>query len=210
MAKAASRDGVTADLKPVDFKKGLDIIRNRIKAKKDHVSSTNGEISALWDQFEKLGINKKGGRIFLSLDGLEVSERNDVLRTLNKLAEAAGWDTAGDMVDKAEGKSNVVEMPKPGKGKEKAGDTPPADDSDLVGEDEDIDPNAPIDPAKFKAVMVDYLIDETVGIDEAGGYVIANRLFEDRNEKKSLTRTYAIELMQAEIDTWPVEGEGAE
>src|SRR5690606_24468949 len=116
-----------------------------IKAKKDHVSSTNGEISALWDQVEKLGINKRGARIFLTLDGMEDYERKDVLRTIQKMAAEAGWDESGDMVDKAEG-NNVVKMPAPadpkGKGKGKAKDEPappPADDSDLA--DLEIDPN---------------------------------------------------------------------
>jgi hypothetical protein len=204
MAKAASRDGVAADLKPVEYKKGVDIIRNRIKAKKDHVSSTNGEISALWDQVEKLGINKKGAKIFLSLDGMEDHERKDVLRTVNQMAKEAGWDEGGDMVDKLEG-TNVVTMPTPGGKKGKAKDeekpAPPADDSDLAGDD--ADPNAPIEPATFKSAIVDFLQEESEGLDNAEAYVIANRLYDERDTTKPLTHNLAIELAQAEIDTWP-------
>jgi hypothetical protein len=206
MAKAASREGVANDLKPVDYKKGLNLIQNRIKAKKDHVSSTNGEISGLWDEVEKLGINKKGARIFMSLDGLELSERNDILRTLDNLSVAAGWGPEADMVDAAEGKAGV-EMPKPAPA---AKPTPPPRGKPklaAVPSGGTPDPEEAIEPATAKADIVALLRETDEELDDAEAYVIANKVFDERDTTRALTRKYAAELAQAEIDSWPEETE---
>lgn len=191
MANQASKEAIAASIAPTDWKGGLDILRNRVKAKKDHVASTNGEISALYDQIEKKGINKKGARIFLSLDGLEDSERKDVLRTVQKLAEEAGWNNTGDMVDQAEG-NNVVEMP--GGAGAKAG--APADEA--------VDPDAKIEPATFKAAIVARIAEES-DMAEADAYVIANRIYDDltTSEKKKLSHKLAVEKADDEMQDWP-------
>jgi hypothetical protein len=75
-----------------------------IKAKKDNVSSLNGEIADIYAKVDGHKVNVKAGKIFYALDRMEEDERNDVLRSLNGLCDAAGWDEVDeDLVDQAEG-----------------------------------------------------------------------------------------------------------
>lgn len=199
MAGAASKDRVRADIEPTDFKGGLEIIRNRIVAKKGKVGEINGEISGLWDQVEKKGIHKKGARIFLTLDGLEESERRDALRTINKLAEAAGWNTSGDLVDEAEGGgADILEMPSLGRGAPGEGDEV----------ENKVDVDAKLEPAGFKSAIVD-IISDASDLSEADAYVIANRIYDDltTKEKSKLTRRLAGEKAEAEMADWPEDDE---
>jgi len=195
MANAASKERVAADIEGPDYKGTLDLLRNRIKAKKDKVSGINGEISGICDQIEREGVNRAGARVFLQLDGKEEAERRDILRTIQKLAEVAGWDKSGDLMDDAEGNGNVVEMPLGGK----AGGV--SDDGD--GE-ESTDPDAKIDPAKFKAVIVDHITDNAE-LAEADAYVVANRIYDSLTtaEKEGLTRRLAVAKADEEMEDWP-------
>lgn len=204
MANAASKDRVAADLEGPDYKGTLDLLRNRIKAKKDKVSGINGEISGIYDQIEKKGVNKAGARMFLQLDGKEEAERRDILRTIQKLAEVAGWDGSGDLVDDAEGKgaTNVVTMPKKGGG---AAAPAAGDDGD---EDGDVDADARVDPATFKSTVVNHLA-ENSDLAEADAYVIANRIYDDLTtaEKEALSRRLAVTKADEEMADWPEEEE---
>lgn len=189
MAKAATSEKVKADIAPVDFKKGLDLIRNRIAAKKNAISSANGEIAGVYKLLEDLGINKQGARIFQTLDKLEDIDRRDVMRTLNKLGEQAGWNTSADIVDLAEGKGATgVEMPAP---------------SDDDATEATIDLEAKLEPAAFKAAIVDTISSQS-DLAEADAYVLANRIFDDltTKEKKSLNLKLAGEKAEAEMADW--------
>ena len=208
MANTASKDQVQADIAPVDFKGGLEIIRNRIKAKKDSVSKVNGEISGLWDQIEKKGINKDGAKLFLRLDGLEDVERRDVLRTLRKLGEEAGWNLSADMIDQVEGGGDVLEMPSRGKAKASEGGEDADPLNDAPTDDTAVDPEAKIEPATFKAAIVGRIVDES-DLEQADAYVIANRIFDDMTsqQKKGLCHRLAVELADKEMEDWPGEDE---
>ena len=203
MANAASKEALANEGKEPDWKGALRILIDTVKAKKDRVSSINGEISAKYDVLEKEGVNKKGARMFLSLDALEASERKDVLRTIEKLGDAAGWSKGTDLVDQAEGKepsNNVLEMPKP-KGKDKAGKGASAETAE-----EEPTADSPCDPATFKATMVERFCEES-DLKEADAYVLANRVFDALDDKKkgALTRKLAHAEAEAEMDNWPEE-----
>ena len=194
MVQAASKEALANEGKETDWKGALRVINDTIKAKKDKVSSINGEISAKYDILEKDGVNKKGARMFMSLDALEESERRDVLRTLEKLGAVAGWDKSSDLVDQAEtkGDGNVVEMPKP-KGKGDVGD-PPAE----------MDGNTKIDPASWKSAFVDHVMEES-NMERQDAYVLANTVFDSMTseERADLTHTTAVKKADSEMATWP-------
>lgn len=203
MANAASKEALANEGKEPNWKGALRILVDTVKAKKDKISSINGEISAKYDVLEKDGVNKKGARIFMSLDSLEDSERRDVLRTVEKLGEVAGWTKGADLVDQAEGKegaSKVLEMPKP-KGKGKA-------DKGAAAETVEEEPTAdsPCDPATFKATMVERFCEES-DLKEADAYVLANRVFDNLSDEKkgALTRKLAHAEAETEMDNWPEE-----
>lgn len=195
MANAASKEALAAEGKETDWKGAHRVLVDTVKAKKDKVSSINGEISAKYDILEKDGVNKRGAKMFLTLDGLEGDERRDTLRTLEKLGAAAGWDNGADLVDQAEkgdaeaDKSNVLEMPK--KAKPKKGEEAPSDG------------DAKIDPAAFKAAYVDRVCEES-DMKEADAYVLANKVFDSLTtaEKGQLSHTLAVKKADEEMETW--------
>jgi hypothetical protein len=126
MADKASADRVAADMKPPNFRAAVQLIRGAIQKKKDRISGINGEISNEWAKVEGNKVNKKAGRIFMMLDKLEHDERTDIMRSLNGMIDAAGWDeSASDLVDKASG--NVVHL-------RVGGNAPASDGEDGEGE----------------------------------------------------------------------------
>jgi hypothetical protein len=102
MAERASAAGVAADMNPPKYREAVKRLRG-IVAKKAKIAGVNGEISGIYDTVEGYKVNKKAGRIFLTLDALEADERADILRSLFGLIEVAEWEPGGDMVDQAEG-----------------------------------------------------------------------------------------------------------
>lgn len=193
MVQAASKQALAAEGKETNWKAALRIIVDTIKAKKDKVSSINGEISAKYDILEKDGVNKKGARMFMSLDAMEESERRDVLRTVEKLGEQAGWDKGADLVDQAEDgkedKSNVLEMPKKGSAKKTESDG-----------------DKKIDPAAFKAAIVDRIAEES-DMKEADAYVLANQIYEELGDKEKgeLSHTLAVKKADEQMESWEEE-----
>lgn len=133
MADRATADRVSADMKPPNYRGAVQRLRT-IKAKKDRISGINGEIGGIYDAVEGFKVNKKASRIFLTLDGLEHDERQDIWRSLVGLIDSAGW-VGGDLVDAAEGgKGNIVAPDfTRGKGAPKKGET------NAAGEDVEID-----------------------------------------------------------------------
>ena len=104
MANKASAENVRADMQPPNFRAAVQRLRT-IPAKRDKISSVNGEIADIYAKVEGHKVNRKGAKIFYALDRMEPEERADVLRSLNGLCDAAGWDeTDEDLVDQAEGK----------------------------------------------------------------------------------------------------------
>lgn len=103
MAHKATSEGVRADMAPPNFRAAVQQIRTT-KAKKDRVSGINGEIAGVYAKVEGFKVNKKAGKFFYALDNMEPEERNDVLRSVDGLIAASGWDADDqDLVDKAEG-----------------------------------------------------------------------------------------------------------
>ncbi len=110
MAKSASVENVQADMQPPNYRAAVQKVRT-LQAKKDKIGSLNGEIGQIWAQTEGHRCNKKGAKIFYTLDRMEASERNDVLRTLEGMLAAAGYDEEAreDMLDKIP-KGSVLPM----------------------------------------------------------------------------------------------------
>lgn len=109
MANKATPDRVAADMRPPNYRGALAHIRSTIVKKKDKVSSLNGEIAATYAQIEGMKVNKKAAKLFGSLDKMEASERNDVLRSLQGLVDVAEWEKdITDLVDGAQ--DNVVHL----------------------------------------------------------------------------------------------------
>lgn len=108
MGNKATTDKLAADMSPPNYRAAVLRLRT-IKVKKDKISSVNGEIADVYAKVEGHKVNRKGAKIFMILDGLEAAERADVMRSIDGLADAAGWhEEEQDMVDQAEGK--VVHM----------------------------------------------------------------------------------------------------
>ena len=108
MGNKATKDSVAADMAPPNYRAAVQRLRT-IKAKKDKIGGVNGEIADIYAKVEGHKVNRKAAKIWVVLDNLEPAERLDVMRSLDGLADAAGWEeTASDLVDAAEG--NVVPM----------------------------------------------------------------------------------------------------
>ena len=132
MAERASRDRVAADMQPPNWRAAVQLIRISIEKKKAKVAEVNSAIGDDWAKVEGYKVNKKAGRIFGMLDKLENEERVEIMRSLNGLIDAAGWDKeAADLVDEAEG--NVVHL-RVGGSSETGGAK--EDDDEREGEDE--------------------------------------------------------------------------
>jgi hypothetical protein len=109
MADRASADRVSADMQPANYRAAVQLIRHSIEKKKEKLAEVQGKIGDDWTKVEGYKVNKKGGRIFAMMDKLEHEERVDIMRTINGLIDAAGWEeTEQDLVDAAEG--NVVHL----------------------------------------------------------------------------------------------------
>lgn len=128
MGNKATTDNLAADMSPPNYRAAVNRLRT-IKVKKDKISSVNGEIADVYAKVEGHKVNRKGAKIFMILDGLEAAERNDVMRSIDGLADAAGWDQQEqDMVDQAEGKIVHLRFGKDGAG---------SDNQDGGGRDDD-------------------------------------------------------------------------
>jgi hypothetical protein len=143
MAKKASAETVAADMRPPNFRGAVQIIRSAIVKKKAAIQGINSEIGDQWGKVEGFKVNKKAGQIFATLDKLEHEERMDIMRSLNGLMNAAGWDEEdADIVDRAEG--NVVTMRFGKAGDEEVDDGAPAngEDPEIAALCDTIDTNA--------------------------------------------------------------------
>jgi len=110
MAKSASAESVQADMQPPNFRAAVQKVRT-ITAKKDKIGSVNGEIADIYAKIEGHKVNRQAAKIFYALDRMEMADRNDVLRSLEGLLDAAGYDEEAreDLVDKAS-KGDVLPM----------------------------------------------------------------------------------------------------
>lgn len=104
MAKSASADKVAADMRPVDFRGAVQLIRTT-KAIKDQMSGLAGKVSKVFSQVAgDKKVNGKAAKIFYALDNMTLEERTDVMRSLQGLISVSGWEASeADLVDQAEG-----------------------------------------------------------------------------------------------------------
>jgi hypothetical protein len=128
----ATAEKVEADMSPPNYRGAVKLI-GTVKAKKDRISSINGEIGGIWDRVEGFKVNKKAAKIYAALDNMEAKERNDVIRSLEGLCASADWDRS-DLLEERNN-DNVVHLRDNNTGG--GGDD---DDDDL---DAALDPNAP-------------------------------------------------------------------
>lgn len=137
MANKASAESVQRDMQPPNYRAAVQKIRT-VQAKKDKLGSINGEISDIYAKVEGHKVNRKAGKIFYALDRMEAEERQDVIRSLNGLCDAAGWDeNHEDLVDQAEG--NVVPLRFGGGQTEDSEDLVDEALADEAGEGDDVD-----------------------------------------------------------------------
>lgn len=152
MAQNATGERVAGAIRPPNYRSAVSRIRS-VKAKKEKIGSVNGEIADIWAKVEGDRVNKQAGKWFAKLDSLEPADRNDVLRSLQGLMDAAGWPS--DVSDLADG-GNVVNLrvdgraandgagPDDGEGDGEGGDGDgDGEDGDGEGADEDGDPEPP-------------------------------------------------------------------
>lgn len=103
MAKRADADTVAADMSPPNYRAAVQRLRG-IKAKKEKIAGINGEIADIYAKTEGNKVNKVAARIFMMIDPKEHPDRLDILRSLNGLFDAAGWEEESqDLADRAEG-----------------------------------------------------------------------------------------------------------
>lgn len=162
MGNKATTDKLAADMSPPNYRAAVLRLRT-IKVKKDKISSVNGEIADVYAKVEGHKVNRKGAKIFMILDGLEAAERADVMRSIDGLADAAGWDQQDqDMVDRAEGKVVHMRFGKDG------GDQSQGDDSDAEAAIDALDAETAADAANSFIEKARSHLNAPAGDDEAG------------------------------------------
>ena len=120
--KKADPSKLAADMSPPNYRAAVQRLRT-IPAKKDKIASVNGDIADIYAKVEGHKVNRKAARIFVALDKLEKAERDDIMRSFDGLADAAGWDEeSADLVDQAQ--DNVVPLRMRGGGAPDAGSDP--------------------------------------------------------------------------------------
>lgn len=209
MANKADKSRVRNDLQGPDYSGAIDIIRDQIAGKKNRVSTINGEVSDLWAQIEKKGVNKQGAKVFQRLDAMDEGDRNDVLRTIQAMAEAAGWSKKGDMLDQVQ--NNVVEMPRPAakaadkpKGKSKAEAAAPNPAPAPAG-DSDLNAGEILDRGEYIQAMADRFAEES-DLEPTKAHKHAVEIYEalDKTDPGApRTKENAIANADRELATWP-------
>lgn len=108
MAKKASADQMAADMRPPNYREAVQRLKGIVE-KKTKIASVNGDIATIYSQVEGLKVDKRSARIFMAIDKFDPAERLLIMRDINGLMDAAGWEKEGaDLVDRAAG--NVVAM----------------------------------------------------------------------------------------------------
>lgn len=162
MGNKATTDQLAADMSPPNYRAAVQRLRT-INAKKDKISSVNGEIADIYAKVEGHKVNRKGAKIFMILDGLEAAERADVMRSIDGLANAAGWDQQDqDMVDRAEGKVVHMRFGRDG------GDESQGDDTDAEAAIDALDAETAADAANSFIEKARSHLNAAPGDDEAG------------------------------------------
>lgn len=135
----------TVNPPPPDWQKALEIIQTRVHGIESEQRSLSADAKDVWDDVERLGVNKKGAQLFSKILKKPIEKRQDELRTFLNLARQANLlDDLDDLVSRAEAPvapavAKAPEAPKP------VVPDHPADDSDLAAGPE------PAKPANGKA-----------------------------------------------------------
>ena len=163
MAKRADAETVQSDMQPPNYRGAVQKMR-LIPAKKDRISSITGEIGDIYAKVEGMKCNRKGAKIFYALDRMEQSERDDVLRTLEGLLAAAGYDEENrtDLMDIAEG-ARVLPMRRTVPASENQAD----DVDEAVGEDGDIPAPDDVDDV-VSDIVEGQLVEDPTGLAGSG------------------------------------------
>ena len=107
MAKTAMREAdekAAIDANKPDFERAISIMANEIKKSDEESAQVRGDLSASWKRIEDDCRCVKGAaKVFFKLRGMSDESRDDYLRTLYGLMEAAGIGISRDLVDQAEG-----------------------------------------------------------------------------------------------------------
>lgn len=109
MANAASKDRVSADMKPTDYRGAV----KRMEAIAAKTAKQKGIAAEIGDIYDKVagvhGVDKRAAKVFHALSKLTPEDRLLVFRDIDGLMSAAGYDEDGaDLVDKSQ--ERVVHM----------------------------------------------------------------------------------------------------
>lgn len=109
MAKAASSDRVSADMRPVDYRAAIKRME-AIAAKTAKQKSMAAEIGEIYEKVAGVcGVDKRAAKIFHAISKMEPEDQLLVFRDINGLLDASGVMSEGaDLVDKSQEK--VVHM----------------------------------------------------------------------------------------------------
>lgn len=134
MAKAASSDRVSADMRPTDYRGAVKRME-AIAAKTAKQKAMASEIGDIYDKVAGVcGVDKRAAKIFHAISKMEPEDQLLVFRDINGLLDASGvMEQGADLVDKSQDK--VVKM----RFRTKAAEADAAEAAGGEGEGEGID-----------------------------------------------------------------------
>ncbi|WP_417615347.1 hypothetical protein [Parasphingorhabdus sp.] len=120
MASAAKEADVNGEVGQPDFERAMKIYKGDIKPAQGKVGEFSQELSTAYKSIKKdCNIQPGAMKLYVKLDGMEESKRDDFLRSLNGLMKAGGIFMPRDMLDAAAGAEAgesvipTAEKPKP-------------------------------------------------------------------------------------------------
>ena len=130
MAKTAMREAdekAAVKANAPDFERAIRVMKNDIAPIEDANSQSRGDLSAAWKVIaDDCHVNKRAAKYFLKLHGASDELRDDELRSLYGLMQAAGIGITRDLVDQAEGVTKSMPLA-PAAGEPDRGDKPEFD-----------------------------------------------------------------------------------
>lgn len=112
MASAAKEADINGEVGQPDFERAMEIYKGDIKPSQSKVGEYSQELSTAYKSIKKdCNIQPGAMKLFVKLDSMEESKRDDFLRSLNGLMKAGSIFMPRDMLDiagGAEGQESVI------------------------------------------------------------------------------------------------------